>query len=130
MSGLALSLWCEIPQRQLLGAFLLLLLITDVLPDDGLLEANRTHTVSPGPEMPPCAVACPSQVFTMNADGRFPFQSPYRIRHTVLGWNAQAQMHMVGHSMPLDQFDTHLLAEFPQDLADVLTERTKDCFLP
>src|SRR5215470_19654606 len=39
-------------------------------------------------------------------------------------------MHMVGHGMPLDQFDTHLLAEFPQDLADVLTECTKDCFLP
>jgi hypothetical protein len=66
----------------------------------------------------------------MHADGRFPFQPPYRIRHTVLGRNAQAQMHLVGPSMPLDPFDTHLLAAFPQDLADVLTERTKDCFLP
>jgi len=66
----------------------------------------------------------------MNAAGRFPFQPPYSIRHTILGWNAQAQMYMVGHSMPLDQFDTHLIAEFPQELADVLTERTKDCLLP
>src|SRR5262249_61873537 len=54
---------------------------------------------------------------------------PTPLKHP-LGWNAQAQMHMVGQSMPLDQFDTHLLTEFPQDLADVLTERTKDCFLP
>jgi hypothetical protein len=49
----------------------------------------------------------------MKADGRFPFQSPYRIRHTVLGWNTQAQMPMVGHRMPLDQCDTHGLAERP-----------------
>src|SRR5215510_6317193 len=66
----------------------------------------------------------------MNADRRFAFQPPYRIRHTILGWNTQTQMHMVGHSMPLDQFDPHLRAKFPQDLADVLAERTKDCFLP
>jgi hypothetical protein len=39
-------------------------------------------------------------------------------------------MHMVGHGMPLDQFNTHLLAEFSQDLADILAERPKDCFLP
>ncbi len=80
--------------------------------------------------MQPCEVACPSQVFAMNAAGRFPFQPPYSIRHTILGWNAQTQMHMVGHGIPLDQFDTHLIAEFPQELADVLTERTKDCLLP
>src|SRR5919109_1775838 len=40
------------------------------------------------------------------------------------------QMHMVRHGMPLDQFDTHLVAEFPQDLANILAERAKDCFLP
>jgi hypothetical protein len=39
-------------------------------------------------------------------------------------------MHMVSHGMPLDPFDTHLIAEFPQDLANILAERTKDCFLP
>ena len=39
-------------------------------------------------------------------------------------------MYMVGHGMALDQFDTHLGAEFPQDLANILAERPKDCFLP
>src|ERR1700704_391842 len=105
---------CEIPQRQLLGAFLLLLLIADVLSDDGLIEADGTHTIAPGPEMQPCEVACPPKVFAMNADSGFPFQPPDSIRHTILGGNAQTQMHMVGHGMLLDQFDTHLLAEFPQ----------------
>jgi hypothetical protein len=37
---------------------------------------------------------------------------------------------MVGHRMPLDQVDTPLMAEFPQALADVLTECAKDGFLP
>jgi hypothetical protein len=32
--------------------------------------------------------------------------------------------------MPLDQFDTHLVAELPQDLANILAERAQDCFLP
>src|SRR5712691_874200 len=130
MGGLSLPPRCKIPQRQLLGAFLLRLLIADVLPDDCLIEANGTHTVSPRPEMQPCEVAYPPKVFAMNADSGFPFQPPYSIRHTILGWNAQTQMPMVGHGIPLDQFDTHLIAEFPQDLADVLAERAKDCFLP
>src|SRR5262249_17454159 len=66
----------------------------------------------------------------MNADSGFAFQPPYRIRHTILGGNAQTQMHMVRHGMPLDQCDTHLITEFPQNLANVLAERAKDGFLP
>ena len=65
----------------------------------------------------------------MHAEGGFPFQPSYRMRHTVLGRHAQTHMHMVGHGMSLDQFDAHLLAEFPQDLANVLAECAKDCFL-
>ena len=120
----------KISQRQLLGALLLLLLIADVLPDDRLIEADGTHTVSPGPAMQPREVAGPPKIFAMHADGGFPFQPPYRIRHPLLGGNAQTQMHMVGHGMPFDQLDAHLMAEFPQNLADVLAERAKDCFLP
>ena len=39
----------KIPQRQLLGALFLFFLIPDVLPDDGLIEADGTHTSSPWP---------------------------------------------------------------------------------
>ncbi len=78
----------EVPQRQLLGAFLLLLLIADVLPDGCLLEADGTHTVSPRPEMQPCEVTCLPKVFAMHADSGFPLPPPYRMRHTLRGWNA------------------------------------------
>jgi hypothetical protein len=130
MVMLALPLRRKIPQRQLLGALLLLLLIPEVLPDDCLLEADGTHTVSPGPEVQPREVAGPPKIFAMKADGGFPFQPPHGIRHTILWGNAQTQMYVVGHGMPLDQFDTHLVAELPQDLAHILAERAKDCFLP
>ena len=116
----------KIPHRQLLSALLLLLLMPDVLPDDCLLEADGTHTVSPGPEVQPREVACPTKIFAMNADGGFPLQPPHGIRPTLLGGNAQAQMSMVGHGIPLDHFDTHLVAEFPQDLAHIRAERAKD----
>src|SRR5215213_1557422 len=113
MGVLSLTPRREVPQRPLLGAFLLLFLIADVLPDDGLLEADGTHTVSPRPAMQPSEVAGPPQVFAMHADSGFPFQPPDSICPTRLGWNAQTQRHMVGHRMPLDQVDTHLIAEFP-----------------
>jgi len=66
----------------------------------------------------------------MHVDGRFSLQPPSRMRPTILGWHTQTHMHMVGPSMPLAPFDTHLMAECPQDVADVLAERTKDGFLP
>jgi hypothetical protein len=113
MGVLSLTPRRDVPQRQGLGAFLLLFLIADVLPDDGLLEADGTHTVSPRPELQPSEVAGPPQVFAMNADRGCPFQPPDSICHTLRGWNAPTQMHMVGHRMPLDQVDTHLIAEFP-----------------
>jgi len=65
----------------------------------------------------------------MNADGGFPLQAPHGLRHTLLGWNTQPQMYMVGHGMPLDHFDAHLVAEFPHDLANILAERAKDLSL-
>jgi hypothetical protein len=130
MRVLAFPLWCAISQRQWLGACLLLLLLADVLPAACRLEADRTHTISPGPEMQPGAVACPSQVCAMHADGRLPLPPPSSMRHTILGWHAPAPRPMVGPSMPLDPFDTHVIAECPQDLADVHTERTKDGFVP
>ena len=120
----------KIPPRQLRGAFLLLLLISDVLSDDCLISADGTHTVSPGPAMQPREVACPPKVCTMHAEGSFPLQPPYGIRHTILGWNAQTPRHLVGHGMPLDPCEAHVIAACPQDLANVLAERPKDGFLP
>src|SRR5919109_2217413 len=107
MVMLALPPRRKIPQRQLLGALLLLLLIPDVLPDDCLLEADGTHTVAPGPEVQPREVAGPPKICAMNADGGFPFQPPHGIRHTILGGHAQTPMDMVGHGRPCDPFDTH-----------------------
>src|SRR5262245_3118720 len=50
----------------------------------------------------------------------FPFSRPTAFATLYLGG-------ILRHKCP---FDPHLSAEFPQDLADVLAERPKDCFLP
>jgi hypothetical protein len=49
----------------------------------------------------------------MNAYSGFPFQPPANICPILLEVNAQTQMYMVGHGMPLNQFDPHVMAEFP-----------------
>jgi hypothetical protein len=38
-------------------------------------------------------------------------------------------MHVIRHHLPCDQLDTHLVTEFPEDLANILPERAKDCLL-
>ena len=120
----------EVPPRQWLGAFLLLLLSADVRPADGLLEADGTHTVSPRPAMQPCAVACPPQVCALHAESGLPLQPSYRLRHPIRGWNTETPMPMVGHGRPLDPCDTHVIAAFPQARTAVLAERAKDGLLP
>ena len=49
--------------------------------------------------------------------GKDIFQKPHGIRHTVLRWDAQAQMNMVAHRMPFQQPNPFLFAQIPQDSA-------------
>jgi hypothetical protein len=39
-------------------------------------------------------------------------------------------MDMIRHGMPFDQLNVALLAELPQDAANVFAQRAEDCFLP
>jgi hypothetical protein len=112
-----------------LGVLFLLLLIPDVLSDDGFIEPDGTHAVPSGPEMEPCEGAHTPQIFAVNADRRFSFQPADRIGHTVLRRNAHTEVHMIRHRMAFDQLDAHLVTEFPEDLADIFPERAKDCLL-
>ena len=118
-----------ISQRQLLGALLLLLLIPDVLPDDRLLEADGTHTVSPGPEMQPREVAGPPKIFARMRMAAFPCKRPTAFATLYLGGMLRHQCTWSGMACPSTNH-AHLMAEFPQNLADVLAERAKDGFLP
>ena len=113
----------------MLGVLFLLLLIPDVLSNDGFIEPDGTHAVPSGPEMEPCEGAHTPQIFAVNADRRFSFQPADRIGHTVLRRNAHTEVHMIRHRMAFDPLDAHLVTEFPEDLADIFPERAKDCLL-
>jgi hypothetical protein len=48
--------------------------------------------------------------------------------HAVLGWDAQAQVDVVGHRMPFEQFDSSLGAQLPKDWADLMPQPSVEDF--
>jgi hypothetical protein len=93
-------------------------LLADVLPSLRLIQPDRTHTVPYGPEVPP---GHPSllQQFAMTAHGTLPFQLPQRVRHAVLGRNAQTPMEMIGHTVSFDQLNSFLPTPLAQNRANL-----------
>jgi len=69
--------------------------------------------------MQPREFALLSKELTMDADRQLALQKTYRVRHTSLRRNAQAQMDVVGHRVPLDDLHSLLLAQLAQDLPDL-----------
>src|SRR5512133_3246834 len=59
------------------------------------------------------------QQLPMDTDGALALQEADRVRHAVLGRDAQAQVDVVGHRMPLYQLDPSLTAQLPQDHPDL-----------
>src|SRR3954453_23552738 len=55
----------------------------------------------------------------MDPHGALSLQEADRMRHAILGRDAQAQVDVVGHRMPLHQLDPSLTAQLPQDHADL-----------
>ena len=55
----------------------------------------------------------------MDANRTLPLQKPDRVRHAVLGRNAQAQVDMIGHRMTFHQLDSTLTTQLAQDRADL-----------
>src|SRR6516162_7105273 len=58
----------------------------------------------------------------MHSHCAFPFQKSDRVGNAVLRRDSQAQVDMIGHPMPLQQLDSFLLAQVPQDPTDACTQ--------
>src|SRR5499433_1978673 len=91
-----------------------LFLLPDVLPDLGLIQPHRTHTVANGPKVQARHPAFLQQ-FAMNPHGTFPFQTPQRVGDAVLGRDTQTQMDMIGHAVSFHQLYAALAAQVSQD---------------
>ena len=109
-------------QLQLLLTFLFLLLVADIFPDDLLIQADGADAITACPEMQAGKIPLTPQTFPMNTDCRLPFEPTYRVGHAELRWNAETQVHLIGHRVAFHQFDTLLLAEFPDDPPDAASE--------
>src|SRR3954451_16507349 len=59
------------------------------------------------------------QQLPMDTDGALALQEADRVRHAVLGRDAQAQVDVVRHRMPLHQLDPSLTAQLSQDHPDL-----------
>ena len=104
-------------ELQLTLATVLLVLLADVLPHPGLIQ---THRADPIPRCPEVQSRHPTFVksLPMNPHGALALEKPDRVRHAVLGWDAQAQMDMIGHRMAFQELDAALATQLPQDQAD------------
>lgn len=64
----------------------------------------------------------------MNSNCALTFNEPNDLRHGILRRNSQAQVNMVGHRMPFRHFHSLLLAQVPQDPANLSSKFPKNHF--
>jgi len=84
----------------LIFVFIPFLLVPDVRPDHRLLQSHCTDTISPGPKFESHYILPPT-VSLIDLNRRLPFQSPYRMRHTVLRRYADAHVDVIRHHIAL-----------------------------
>src|SRR5262249_53239881 len=72
--------------------------------------------------MQPGKIPLAPQTLPMDPDRRLAFEPAHGVGHAVLGGNTEAEMHMIGHGMALDQFNPLLLAQLPDDPPDTASE--------
>src|SRR5512135_3110744 len=110
------------PQRLLEVEFTLttlqLLLLADVPPHPGLVQAHRADAIPRRPEMQPRQPTLGEQL-PVDPHDTLALQEADRMGHAGLGRDAQAQVDVVGHRMPFHQVDPSLTAQLPQDHADL-----------
>src|SRR5512133_2366558 len=95
-----------------------LLLLADVLTYSELVQAHRAHAITGRPEVQPRHPTLLEHL-PVGPHGTLALQEADRMGHAVLGRDAQAQVDVVGHRMPLHQLDPSLTAQLPQDHADL-----------
>jgi hypothetical protein len=71
-----------------------------------------------------------TQQLSMDPNRAFPFQKPSGICHAVLGRDAQAQVHMVGHRVLFHQLHSTLTAQFASDYSNLPSQPSAEDFLP
>ena len=104
-------------------------LISDISPDHLLIESNRGHKVSSGPEIFACEILGLSGKSSRYRYRTLPFDIANHIRYRVLRRYADADMHMIQHQMPFHNLTFLLCLQLAQYLSKMLADRPKYHFL-
>src|SRR5262249_2217832 len=94
------------------------ILVADISAPPDLLQARLAHAIPRRPDAqsrhPPLVEQLP-----MDSHGILALEEPPDgVSGAVLGRDAQAQAHMIGHRKALQQFDAALPTQLPRDRAD------------
>jgi len=114
----------------LLKTLLFGLLVSDILNDRLLVQTDGAHTVPFRPEMQPGEIPPMPQAFSVDLDGRLPFQKADRVGHAELRRDTQTQVDVVRHRMSLHNLHTLLLTQISKDPSDLLPQIPVDCAPP
>lgn len=71
------------------------LLIRNIFPDLGFIQANGTHIIAPSPKAMSLKVLFQAAIFLKDYHGALPFEISYYGSHRIFGGYGQAHMNMV-----------------------------------
>jgi hypothetical protein len=90
-------------------------------------EPDGRYRITAGPEVLACEV---SFLTTQAGDGdsTLPFEKPDHRSYRMLGWNGDANVHMVGHQMAFDNLALLLPSQGVEDRTQLPTRLAEDGF--
>ena len=103
------------------------LLISDVSTDLLFVEAHGAHAVTGGPEVQAGHPRFPHQ-FPVDPHRTLTLEKTDRRCHAKFRRDPKAQVDVIGHRVPFDQFDPFLTAQTPQDQTDLFSLATVEDF--
>lgn len=111
-------------------ALILGFLVSNVRPHHRFVEPDGGDKITAGPEVLAGEVSAPAAVFPGDLDGALALEVAHHVRNGVLRGEADAQVDVIRHQMPLDNSGSLVSSKFVQDLAEVPSQGAEDLFLP
>src|SRR5262249_17184817 len=107
-------------------SLVLLLLIADVLADEGFIPPHRRHEVPAGPEVLADEIALPLAECPGDVDGALSLDVPDHVRDRILRRNRQQHVNVIDHQVPFLDTTLLLLRKRPEDRAEFPLDRAVD----
>src|SRR5689334_15759166 len=106
-----------------------MLLIPDICSHHLFVEPYRGYKVASGPEHLAGEVPLPAPELPRDRDRALALHVSHHVGHRVLGRNAQAHVHMIGHQMSLYHLRFLMLRQFLKNLPEVSTQNSEHLLL-